>query len=373
MVNRGYTLIELILVIVIIGILASIAVQSLKSSDENQRFNRTVDEMEMLAKAIVGDDRLVSGGVRTDFGYMGDVGSLPPNLDGLVANPGGYATWNGPYIRSDFIENSEDYKRDAWNNPYTYGGLTISSTGGGSSITKQFANSNSSLTSNTIYGIVRDQTGCPPWDSASNVNITIYYPDGSGSMTSSSTSPARSGEFSFVNSVPMGLHLIRAVVAGVNDTAAKYIAVNPASKAYTELRFPTFLWGTSGSGRIEYVPGSANTSPSGDQMDFQIQNTGSSPVTVTSMIIEYSSSPTAYYKRIQWNGGTVWNQQNPRIGSGDEATFSVPQILNPSEVAQIDIDTWKECSTGNCPDYDIHGTTFTITFSNGDVITFTVP
>ncbi len=371
--NRGYTLIELILVIVIIGILASIAVQSLKSSDENQRFKRTVDEMEMLARAVVGDDRLVSGGIRTDFGYMGDVGSLPPNLDALVANPGGYATWNGPYIRSDFIENSEDYKRDAWNDPYTYGGLTISSTGGGSSITKQLANSNSSLISNTIYGIVRDQTGCPPWDSASNVTITIYYPDGSGSNTSSTTSPASSGEFSFMNSIPMGLHLIRGVVAGVNDTAAKYIAVNPASTAYTELRFPAFLWGTSGSGRIEYVPGSANTSPTGDQVDFQVRNTGSSPVTVTSMIIEYSSSPTAYYRQIKWNGSNVWNRQNPRNGSGDVATLIVSKILNPSETVQIEIDAWKECPSGNCADYDIHGTAFTITFSNGDIITFSAP
>jgi prepilin-type N-terminal cleavage/methylation domain-containing protein len=372
--NRGYTLIELILVVVIIGILASIAVQSLKSSDENQRFNRTVDEMEMLARGIVGDERLVSGGIRTDFGYTGDVGALPPNLDALATNPGGYATWNGPYIIGDFVENTEDYKRDAWNNPYTYsGGVTISSTGGGSSMTKQFANSIPSLASNTIYGIIRDRAGCPPWDSASNVTITIYYPDGGGSITSSSITPARSGEFSYVNTIPMGLHLIRAIVTGVDDTTAKYIAVNPGSNAYTELRFSSILWGETGSGQIEYVAGSANTSPSGDQIDFQIENTGSSPVTVTSMTIEYSSSPTAYYKRIQWNGGNVWNQQNPRIGSGDEATFNVPQILNASEVALIDIDTWKECPSGNCPDYDIHGTAFTVTFSSGDVISFTVP
>ena len=372
--NRGYTLIELILVIVIIGILASIAVQSLKSSDENQRFNRTVDEMEMLARGIVGDERLVSGGIRTDFGYVGDVGALPPNLDALVTNPGGYATWNGPYIISDFVENTEDYKRDAWNNLYTYsGGVTISSTGGGSSMTKQFANSISSLTSNSIYGIVRDKTGCSPSDCASNVTVTIYYPDGNGSTTSSSTTPARSGEFSYENFIPTGLHLIRAVVTGVEDTTAKYVAVNPGSDVYTELRFPSNLWEGTVDGGIEYVSGSANTSPAGDMVGFQINNSGCPAITVTSMTVEYSSSPTAYYKRIRWNGGIVWNQQNPRNGSGDVATFNVPQILNASEVALIDIDTWKECPTGNCADYDIHGTAFTITFSNGDIITFTAP
>ena len=110
--NDGYTLIEMVLVIVIIGILASVAVQSLNKTENNRRLDETMAEMEEIARAIAGDERLISDGVRTDFGYVGDIGSLPSNLDDLAVNPGGYATWKGPYIRNNVNENSEEYKRD---------------------------------------------------------------------------------------------------------------------------------------------------------------------------------------------------------------------------------------------------------------------
>ena len=136
----GYTLIEMVLVSVIIGILASVAVQSLNKTENNRRLDETMAEMEEIARAIAGDERLISDGVRTDFGYVGDIGSLPSNLDDLAVNPGGYATWKGPYIRNNVNENSEDYKRDAWDNLYTYvGGIFIVSNADGNPITKQFA------------------------------------------------------------------------------------------------------------------------------------------------------------------------------------------------------------------------------------------
>ncbi len=238
--TKGFTLIELVLVVVIMGILATVALKSLSTSVEQARLDATCEEMESLARAIVGDERLVSGGLRTDFGYVGDVGSLPPTLDALVTNPG-YSTWNGPYIRANFNENTEDYKRDAWNELYTFnGGITISSNGGGNIVTKQFANAASDLISNSVAGIVRDSRLSPPGDSASNVTITIQYPDGSGSLANSSTAPNSSGEFSFSNSIPIGIHLLQAVVN--TDTISKHVAVYPDRTVYTELRFAKNLW-----------------------------------------------------------------------------------------------------------------------------------
>ncbi len=245
--EKAFTLIELVLIIVIMGIIATIALRSMQPAVEQSRFEATTQEMGLLAQAIIGDRNQVQDGIRADFGYVGDVGAVPPNLDALVTNPGGYATWNGPYIQSGFIEDADDYKKDAWGDSYTYtGGVIISSNGGGSPITKQFAQNVSDLTSNTVTGNVYDGLGYPPGDSASNVTVTIYYPDGSGNTTSSSTNPSFAGVFSFSSSIPIGNYLIRAVYSASNDTTSRYISFTPGSDAYCELRFAGGIWSGGG-------------------------------------------------------------------------------------------------------------------------------
>ncbi len=239
---NGFTLIELVLIIVILGIISTIAMKSMQPAVEQTRLEATTQEMDMLVQAIIGDENQVQDGIRMDFGYVGDVGSLPANLDALATNPG-YSTWDGPYIQNDFSEDTEDYKRDGWNELYTYiGGVTITSNGGGSTITKQLARNVSDLTSNTVTGNIYDGLGAVPGANSSDITITIYYPDGSGGLTSSSINPSASGAFSFSNSIPVGNHLIRAVYSTTNDTTAKYLSITPGANTYRELRFPGAVW-----------------------------------------------------------------------------------------------------------------------------------
>jgi prepilin-type N-terminal cleavage/methylation domain-containing protein len=374
--NRGYTLIEMVLVIVIIGILAGIAVQSLNTSDQNRRLEETIVEMEDIGRAIAGDERLITDGTRTDFGYVGDVGSLPSNLDDLVANPGGYSTWDGPYIRNNFNENSEDYKRDAWNNPYVYaGGVSISSSAGGEPITRQFAGSVNELTSNTIKGIIRDKGGLPPGDAFSDVNIVIYFPNGAGSVTGSPTIPSRSGEFSFDNQIPVGIHLIRAVDNNSGDSASKYIAVNPGSKTLTELRMPSNLWGTPGGGGggvLEYVPGTALAyGPGNRNMSFDIVNNGTAAVTVSSVVLVFDIMPPAYYQRVLWDGQNVYNNQ--RLASGESAVFSGPRTINQAQVLTICFENFWDEPSGGGSFVNVSGIDFQVIFPNGDTVSFTTP
>ena len=241
--EKAFTLIEMVLIIVIIGIVATIALRTMQPAIDQARFEATTQEMELLAQAIVGDPNQVQDGFRADFGYVGDIGTLPPNLDALVTNPGGYSTWNGPYIQSGFVEDADDYKKDAWGDSYTYtGGVTISSNAGGSPISKQFAQNVSDLTSNTLSGNVYDGLGYSPGDSASSVTVTVYYPDGSGSTTSSSMNPSSAGVFSFSGLVPVGNHLVRAVYSATSDTTSRYISVTPGTDAYCDLRFAGGVW-----------------------------------------------------------------------------------------------------------------------------------
>ena len=243
--QAGYSLIELVLVLVIIGIIASIAFRSLGTVTETARVEETRSEMERLADAITGDPNSVSGGHRIDYGYLGDVGALPPNLDALVANPGGYATWNGPYIRDRFSSGGADtyYKVDAWGAPYAYsGGLTITSNGGGSSLTRRLANSNAELLSNNVRGVILDIDGTPPGPlERDSVIVRLYHPDGTGGLRTRVINPGSDG-FYQLDSVPVGSHELQVIYEPTDDTLTRRIDINPGADFYSEIHFYGNIW-----------------------------------------------------------------------------------------------------------------------------------
>ena len=166
--KSGYSLLELVIVIIIVAIIATVAMKSLSGTNEVVRFEETKLELQQLAWAIAGNQGLVSGGARSDFGYVGDVGALPVNLDALVTNPGGLGTWDGPYVHDDFYSTaggvSSEFKSDAWGVAYQYsGGSNIVSNGSGSTITRNIANSTDDLLYNqltiTVVDIDNDSPG----------------------------------------------------------------------------------------------------------------------------------------------------------------------------------------------------------------------
>jgi type II secretory pathway pseudopilin PulG len=231
-------MIELVMVIIIIGILAGVATMKMMSSIETAKFEATRSELDQLAKAIAGDAAVESDGARGDFGYVGDVGALPVNLDALAVNPG-YATWHGPYIGGN---SGDDYKRDAWGAVYVYAGTLLRSVGSGLSIERAVAPSSSALLSNSVSGYLLDaDINMPGPVYNDSLIISLFYPDGSGNLAMATVNPDPNGSFSFAG-IPVGNHLLRVVYIPDSDTVEYELSVNPASGTYIDIIFPADLW-----------------------------------------------------------------------------------------------------------------------------------
>ena len=245
--EAGYSLVELVVVIIILGVLASVAVKSVRLSTETARVEQTKRELDQLAHAVTGNPDLVSGGTRTDYGYIGDVGAMPSNLDALVSNPGSYVTWDGPYIRDDFYASSgaseSEFEFDGWGRQYTYtGGNSITSTGSGSSITRQLANSTADLLSNTVAIVVTDLSNTPPGvNFTDSVNIVLDYPNGVGGTTVAWVHPGTDG-FAEFSSIPVGQHRLRVVYIPNADTLTRQVYVNPGQLVSVNIRLFREVW-----------------------------------------------------------------------------------------------------------------------------------
>ena len=100
--QRGFTLVEMLLVVVIIGILAGVVAVRLSGRSEEARIVR--------AKADLGGNLSLA----LDL-FEQDAGRYPTNeegLDALVEDPG-LPGWRGPYLKTGL-------KPDPWGTPYHY-------------------------------------------------------------------------------------------------------------------------------------------------------------------------------------------------------------------------------------------------------------
>ncbi len=371
--RSGFTLIELIAVILIVAVLGTIAVQKLAPLGRSVKIEETKREMVHLVDAIVGNPELHNLGVRSDFGYVGDVGALPPNLDALSTNPG-YSTWHGPYIENAFAQTPDDFKKDSWQVDYVYSGITISSIGSGETIEAKLAGSADQLVRNQVSGNLYDLDGTPPGtEYHDSVAVRITLPDGAGGIFTKTGAVDAGGFFSF-DSIPIGNHQLEIVYLPGSDSLRRFVSVPPGSHLYGEYYFPRDIWqggGTGGgTGSIEFVTDSDTLSTANCfKLSFWITNSGSSTITVSSMTLTWST-PVGYYKTVAWNGAGV-RSGNPALGSGDAAAFTSTQIINPGESVKIDVEAFHANSNGGGSPVDMTGAVITVEFSDGSTINFT--
>ena len=137
--GSGFTLIELTIIIIVLGVLATVGIPVMGRMINSSRVSATREEMLNLKTAIVGKT-----GPHPISGYENDVGSPPPNLQGLITKPASvsdwnkftHTGWNGPYIDGD----GGEYLKDAWGDNYVYDPTNrlIRSVGGQDTITVAF-------------------------------------------------------------------------------------------------------------------------------------------------------------------------------------------------------------------------------------------
>jgi prepilin-type N-terminal cleavage/methylation domain-containing protein len=224
---RGFSLIELTVVIVVIGIMAGIAMQSLTVAVEDGRKLQTERKLDLVAKGIVGDPGIMQDGVRSDFGYVGDIGAFPPNLAALYTNPG-LALWNGPYVQIDHTEDTISYRTDSWGQALAYsGGVMVTSSGHGTPIVRKLCDSTTDYLLNTVVGAIRDKNDSTPGSiMKDSVSILVDIPSGPSGMVTRSYKPTASGTFA-CDSVPAGRRFFRFIYMPGNDTVRRYYTVLP--------------------------------------------------------------------------------------------------------------------------------------------------
>ena len=95
----GFTLLEMLAVIVLIGIIGAIVVRSVSGSVDKGKYGAGKAQLTELAQDIDN--------------YALDNGSPPRELEDLVVKPANAANWQGPYAKDSGL-------KDPWGHPFGY-------------------------------------------------------------------------------------------------------------------------------------------------------------------------------------------------------------------------------------------------------------
>jgi len=97
--QHGFTLVELLLVLVILGLIAGLVLPGIIGKAEGAKVKAAASQVSRLTMAVES--------------YYLDTGVTPESLQQLVEDPGSSGGWNGPYVKSASL-------KDPWGRDYEY-------------------------------------------------------------------------------------------------------------------------------------------------------------------------------------------------------------------------------------------------------------
>lgn len=98
-IQRGFTLVELLLVLVILALIAGLVLPGIIGKAEGAKVRAASSQISRISMAV-------------ESFYL-DTGTTPDSLQELVDEPGDVTGWNGPYIKSSIL-------KDPWGREYEF-------------------------------------------------------------------------------------------------------------------------------------------------------------------------------------------------------------------------------------------------------------
>jgi prepilin-type N-terminal cleavage/methylation domain-containing protein len=324
--KRGFTLIELAASLGILSLLVTGTIYLISLELDTARQSETIAKVTMLKRAMVGDPRIVTKESRTDFGYVGDMGSLPPALTDLWvrgAKPAFTfdnakktgAGWAGPYIPVvGPLENSAALVLDAWGNGITYSiGIGTSATTGQQYQARIISPGPDAAVGNaddltaeiyttemhsTVVSYIRDSSGNP----MPNITVKMNYPV-DGALTTTEVLSGVDGSYQFTG-VPLG---------------NRSITVEP---------------------KLVYSEGSGvSLGGGGDDVEFVMISFTCG--TITGATVTLGDAPTPFFQQFIVGGTTVFNSTTNLAGEPGTGSFA-------GDDDPIDFSTDRDISWSGC-------------------------
>lgn len=185
--QSGFTLLELLLVVFLLGVLAMTTFAVVQDGDDQQRFDATKTYYQLIKKAIVGDPTLTLNGETDLSGFVADMGRLPNCLRELIEISGcdGVVGVNAITGLNDdlpvWTQDAESQVWSGWRGPYLQGipesGIGLAFRDGWKNVgaaTASGANNPDSSNYGWLFGIGVTTGACDAANVRQSVPNTLY-------------------------------------------------------------------------------------------------------------------------------------------------------------------------------------------------------